>query len=275
MSPHSDHAGIPVCAAAERAADYLVDAHRRHETFGHLPSELSPCDLGAALAAQDAYVRRLVAVRGPVAGYKVALTTPAMQTLTGFSEPARGRLFANTVHACPHAIRGVDFGRLGLECEVAFRIGKALAPTGVPYDPPSVLPAVAEFMPAFEVIDDRGADYSTFAQTVFDFIADNTWNAGVVLGAPAPAARAGELPDARGSMYINGKLIAEGHGRDVLGHPLNALAWLANSLAGAGLALEPGMIVMTGSLVPTQFVQVGDAVRYVLDGFGEISCSVT
>jgi 2-keto-4-pentenoate hydratase len=76
-------------------------------------------------------------------------------------------------------------------------------------------------------------------------------------------------------MYINGRLIAEGHGRDVLGHPLNALAWLANSLAGAGLALEPGMIVMTGSLVPTQFVQAGDAVRYELEGFGEITCSVT
>jgi 2-keto-4-pentenoate hydratase len=275
MNPHSEHPGNPASAAAEGAADYLVDAHRRRETFGHLPLECSPRDLRAAIRAQDAYARRLVAVRGQVAGYKVALTTPAMQKLTGFREPARGRLFEKTVHGSPHAIRGADFGRLGLECEVAIRIGRALAATDAPYDAQSVQPAVAAFMPAFEIIDDRGADYSKFAQTVFDFIADNTWNAGVVLGAPAPAARAGELPDARGRMHINGRLIAEGHGRDVLGHPLNALAWLANSLAGAGLALEPGMIVMTGSLVPTQFVQAGDAVRYELEGFGEITCSVT
>lgn len=274
MTQPVEHAGGAAVDPAEAAADYLIDAHRRREIFGHLPPAFSPRDLNAAIRAQDAYARRLVGARGRIAGYKVALTTPAMQKLTGFSEPARGRLFEKTVHGSPHAIRASDYGRLGLECEVAFRIGRALPETGRAHDAQSVLPAVAAFMPAFEIIDDRGADYSKFAQTVFDFIADNTWNAGVVLGAPAQADRAGNLPEARGSMYINGSLIAEGHGRDVLGHPLNALAWLANSLTRSGLALEPGMIVMTGSLVPTQFVQAGDAVRYVLDGFGEISCSV-
>ena len=264
----------PANPAAEQTARLLLEEHRARKTFGPLPPEHAPKNLAEARAAQEAFVRLLTGQRGRVAGYKVALTTPAMQKLTGFSEPAYGMLFERTLYSSPHAIRSADFVRLGLECEVAIRMAVDLPASGAPYSADSVGKAIGSLMPAFEVIEDRAADYSQFSARVLDFIADNTWNAGVVLGAGLPLAQAGDLGAVQGRMFINDTLIAEGHGRDVLGHPLNALVWLANNLASRGKGLERGMVVMTGSLVPTQFVKPGDAVRYTLEGFGDIHCRI-
>lgn len=261
-------------SVAEQSARHLLEEHRMRKPFCALPAALAPRSLAEARAAQEAFVRLLTEQRGPVAGYKVALTTPTMQKLTGFSEPAYGMLFERRLHSSPHVIHGAEFVRLGLECEVAIRMAADLPATGAPYSADSVSRAIGTMMPAFEIIEDRAADYSQFAARVLDFIADNTWNAGVVLGVGVAPAQAGDLGAARGRMFINEKLIAEGHGRDVLGHPLNALVWLVNNLAADGKGLQRGMVVMTGSLVPTQFIKPGDAVRYTLDGFGEIRCTV-
>ena len=220
-------------------------------------------------------MRLCSAERGAIAGYKVALTTPTMQKMTGFPEPAYGVLSANTIHPSPEVIRHADHVRLGLECEVAMRMADDLPASGAPYTTEAVAAAVGAMMPAFEIVDDRDADYSKFASYVLDFIVDNAWNAGVVLGTPNMNWRGVELAGAHALMHINGDLAAEGYGRDVLGHPLNALVWLANKLAARGKSLERGMLVMTGSLVPTKFVQPGDAIRYSLEGFGEIACTVT
>ena len=75
-------------------------------------------------------------------------------------------------------------------------------------------------------------------------------------------------------MTINGQSAGEGHGRDVLGHPLDALAWLANNLAERGKELSAGMIVMTGSIVSTKFLNHGDKATYTFEGLGEIALSV-
>jgi 2-keto-4-pentenoate hydratase len=75
-------------------------------------------------------------------------------------------------------------------------------------------------------------------------------------------------------MVINDAVVGEGHGRDVMGHPLDALVWLANGLAQRGQRLTQGMVVMTGSIVATKFVHPGDRVRFYMDGIGEVRLSV-
>jgi 2-oxo-3-hexenedioate decarboxylase/2-keto-4-pentenoate hydratase len=172
-------------------------------------------------------------------------------------------------------LRRADYVRLGIECEIAVQLGSDLTAARAPYNRDHVADAIAAVMPAFELVDDREADYAQLAAQVLTLIADNTWNAGIVLGARVQDWRTVDLAAARGVMAINGMVVGEGHGRDVMGHPLEALVWLLNTLAKRGKSLPQGTIVMSGSIVATKFVHPGDTARLSLDGLGEVSLSVT
>ena len=111
--------------------------------------------------------------------------------------------------------------------------------------------AVESVMAAIEVLEDLRHDYTRL--TAAAMVAGNVWNAGVVLGEPVTDWRRLDLAQAAARLTINGREIGQGRGGDVMGNPLNALAWLANKLAAAGTPLKAGMIVMTGSMVPIQF----------------------
>ena len=112
------------------------------------------------------------------------------------------------------------------------------------------------------------------AVTPIRFGSDNTWNAGVVLGPQVTDWEGLDLAAARGAMTINGQQAGEGKGGDVMGHPLEALAWLANNLADRGQSLQKDMIVMTGSIVSTKFLKKGDEVGFVIDTLGEVRLTV-
>jgi 2-keto-4-pentenoate hydratase len=94
------------------------------------------------------------------------------------------------------------------------------------------------------------------------------WNAGVVLGTPVTDWRTRDLARATARLSINGQEIGSGNGGDVMGHPLNALAWLADKLAAAGTPLRRGMVVMTGSMVPIQYPVASDRVMIEVSGLG-------
>jgi 2-keto-4-pentenoate hydratase len=141
---------------------------------------------------------------GPVAGYKIALTTPVMQQMVGFHAPVAGAILATTIHQAPITLRCVDYLRLGIECEIAVQFGADLPATAAPYSRGQVADALAAVMAAFELVDDREADYSTLATRVLTLIADNAWNAGIVLGPPVRDWRAVDLAAARGVLVIKG-----------------------------------------------------------------------
>ena len=105
-------------------------------------------------------------------------------------------------------------------------------------------------------------------------IADNTWNAGIVLGAEVTDVSQLELISSVGVMSINGHVIDHGTGGDVLGHPFKALAWLANHMIEREKPLLRNMIIMTGSIVSTKFLKKGDQVKYDFDGLGPVYLSV-
>ena len=258
----------------QRAARFLYEEHLARRPFEPMPTTLVPHTVDEAYAVQERFHTYMAQTQGLVAGYKIALTTPVMQQMVGFHAPLAGAILASTIHRSPVTLRGVDYVRLGVECEIAVRLGADLPAAQAPYGREQVADAVAAVMPAFELVDDRRADYAQLAPLVLTLIADNAWNAGVVLGSPVSDWHTVDLAAAQGVMVLNGAMVGEGRGCDVMGHPFEALVWLANMLAQRGKSLTQGMIVMTGSMIATKFVNPGDAVRLSVEGVGEVHLSV-
>jgi 2-keto-4-pentenoate hydratase len=261
-------------ARFERAGEWLAEAHRRREPFAPLPAELAPRDVAEAYAIQSEYVGIRARSLGSVAGYKIALTTEAMRRMVGISDSIAGEMLQDCLLRSPARVRRSDYVRLLVEFEIAVELGEDLPAVGAPYSRERVAQAVDAVMPALELADDRNADLSRLAEHSLMLIADNAWNEGAVLGAPVRDWRKIDLAALRGVAFINGAEVGAGFGRDVMGHPFEALAWIANNLAARGLGLWRSDIVITGSLVTTKSASAGDRVRFSLESLGEVELQV-
>jgi 2-oxo-3-hexenedioate decarboxylase/2-keto-4-pentenoate hydratase len=235
-------------------AEAISRLFRERHATDILPPELMPADLDEAyrIRAEFEAIEKQRG-RGAVVGYKIGLTTPIMQQLCGVDEPCYGAIFASEVHHRRAELATSDYCRLGIETEIAVRLGADLPEGG---DVERVGAAVESCMAAIEVLEDLRHDYTRL--TAAAMVAGNVWNAGVVLGEPVTDWRRLDLAAATARLTINGREIGQGRGGDVMGNPLNALTWLANKLAAAGTPLRAGMIVMTGSMVPIQFPGPGN-----------------
>lgn len=258
----------------ERAARWLRDAHERREPFRPLPPELAPRSPEEAYAVQDAFVALRAQRLGGIVGYKIALATRAMQAFVGVDAPQAGCLLESTLRRSPARVRASEYVRLIVEFEIGVRLGDDLPAADAPYSRERVARVVEAVVPALELADDRAADYSKLNQHPLDLIADNTWNEGAVLGTAAGEWRGLDLAAIRGRAFLNGKAAGEGVGADAMGHPFDAVAWIAGHLASLGRGLLRGDVVITGSLVTSKTVQPGDRVRFSLDGLGEVELGV-
>jgi 2-keto-4-pentenoate hydratase len=246
---------------AAKAAEFLWNAHRARKVYHNLPPDMAPRDTREAYAAQDAFHALAAATRGPVAGMKIATTTKVMQELMGIDHPCGGGIFGSTIHSSPARLACADFVNLRIECEIAVRLGADLAGPAI-YDAANVRPMVADVMPAFELIEDRHAVYRD--TSALSMIADNCWNAGIVVGAPARFESL-DIDALRGRLTIGGRLVSEGKAD----RPLDALAWLANLAVERGKPIRKDMIVITGSVVATVSIAPGDTAVFTIDGLGE------
>jgi 2-keto-4-pentenoate hydratase len=257
-----------------QAAQRLLEQHRTRQPFDALPDALAPRDVGDAYAIQEAF-RALRAERlGPTTGFKVALTSTVMQQMLRFYSPFAGPIHANLVHRSPAVLKFADYGRPGIECELAAYLGRDLPAEGAPYTREQIADAVETLMPAFELVDDRGADYQKISALILTLIADNAWNGGIVLGEPVTDWRGLDLAAIKGVLTMNGAVAGEGHGRDVLGHPFEALTWLTNTVAAQGKGMRKGMVVMTGTMIATKFVKPGDKLSFAVEGLGAVSVDI-
>jgi 2-keto-4-pentenoate hydratase len=248
-----------------QAAQWLFEAHAARRTFVPIPPQ-QPGGLAQAYDIQDALVALLEPKHGRGVGYKIGLTTPRMQQMCGIDHPIAGVVLAGRVHHAPLTVSLSDFVRLGVECELAVRLAQPLPAEPTIADVQNCIKDVAA---AFELVEDRSADYR--ALDLYSLTADNAWNAGIVLGTPQ---RLSDLGDLAGVLTLNGEVADRGNSRDVLGHPLEAVAWLARHLARRGTTLAPGQWVMTGSIVPTKFANRGDAFVFSIDGLSPVSLTV-
>jgi 2-keto-4-pentenoate hydratase len=259
---------------AGRAARRLLEAHERRERFVPLPAELAPHTADQAYAIQDAFVALRADKLGPVAGYKMALTSAEMRRFVGVDMPMAGMMLESTLHRSPARVRAADYVRLIIEFEIAVHIAEDLPAADRPFSRERVAQAVGAVMPALEIADDRNADYGELARHPLELIADNCWNEGAVLGAPVTEWQHLDLAAVRGVATINGRKVGEGRGADVMGHPLDAVAWLADHLASDRRGLLRDEIVITGSIVTTKTVAPGDLVCFDLAELGLVELRV-
>lgn len=255
--------------SAAEAARYLDDAHRARARYQNLPDAIAPTNFDEAYAAQEALCGLWEKRLGPVGGRKIAVTTKVMQELMGINHPCGGTIFASRIHQSPATIAKADYVNVRIECELAVRLGRDLVKQAAPYTRESVRAGVGEIMAAFELIEDRNADYKT--SKALSLIADNAWNGGIVIGT-AKALPAGlDLNGIAGTMRRNGKVEASGKTDD----PLGALAWLANLAIERGRPMTAGMVVITGSVVTTVDIAPGERLDFALEGVGETSMTAT
>ena len=256
----------------ERTAQYFHDAHRNSERFEPVPEAYRPRNLQEAYAAQDRYVELSSTSSPPIAGYKIAVTSQVIQELVGISHPCLGMIRSGSVHASPASLPESGFHHVAIECEIAFTLKSHLEAVREKQDRESVTTLIESCHPAFEILDDRHADYSKI--DALSLIADNCWCAGVILGPAIADWQSSALEELTGTLQINGKTVGQGVTRDALGHPLEGLAWIANTLAEQGKKLEAGMAVITGSIIATEFLSGGDAAVFEVERLGHTALTL-
>lgn len=243
----------------------LYDDHLASRQFVPLRTDDGVRTQYDAYAVQDHYVSH-IRDQGKGIGYKIGLTSARMQTMCNIDSPVAGVIFADRVERNGAHLKRQLYGRLGVEFEIGVRMARDLHPSEGPFTSQSIASAVGGVCAAVEIVDDRNADYATL--DALSLIADNAWNAGIILSdwqSPWP-----ELEDLKGTVSLDSRELDSGYGRDVLGHPFNPLAWLANHLFDRGSALKAGDIILTGSLVTTKFPKQAGSFRYDLQGLGVV-----
>lgn len=258
----------------ELAARRLLEAHDRRDRFVPLPPDLGPRNADEAYLIQDDFVALRSDRLGAIVGHKIALSTAEMRKFVGVDVPQAGAILEKTVHRGPATVKAADYGRLIVEFEIAVELAAALPAADAPYTRETVAKAVGAVMPAIELADDRNADYARLKEHPLELVADNAWNEGAVLGTPLREWQALDLAAVRGVARINGAEIGQGLGAQALGHPLDAVAWVANNLASRGRGLVRGDFVITGSLVTSKFPKAGDLVEWAVGGLGKIDLRV-
>jgi 2-keto-4-pentenoate hydratase len=257
-------------ANARRAAESLLAEHKAKARFKPLGPLAAPATISDAYDIQEKYVGLLRGENGEPTGYKVGLTSAAMQAFCGIDHPIAGVVLAKRVHRSGVTVHRSGFGRLGLEFEIAVRIGSDIPVTGVPFTAETIRPHIIGVCAAIELVDDRDADYTRL--DVRSLVADNSWNAGIVLSEFATKWR--DLESVLGRATKDQIAIGEGYGGDILGHPFNSVAWLASQLASRGIGLKAGEVVMTGSVMKTVFPLEGADYRFDLDQIGFVEVQV-
>lgn len=246
----------------ETAAERLRDAYSKG-AVGPLRETLAPTDADGAYTIQSINTKFWQGQGRRIVGRKVGLTAKAVQAQLGVDQPDFGVLFADMEINDGGLLYASKVLQPKAEAEVAFILGADL--TDVDSTSATAAAAVAEVVAAIEIVDSRIADWKiTFADTV----ADNGSSGFYVLGSARHPLNGLDLWTCGMVLEVNGQVVSLGAGAACLGHPLNALAWLARTLAARGEPLRAGDVVLSGALGPMVALQRGDVVKATIGGVG-------
>jgi 2-keto-4-pentenoate hydratase len=263
---------MPDAIQQAAAAETLWSCWRERRKIDALPPSLRPTSRAEGYAVQSCAAQR--SGQGAPIGWKIAATSAAGQKHINVSGPLAGRLFGARRHGDGARISLAGNGMCVVECEIAFGMKRTLArhdggKGAAPYAREEVAAAVATVHPAFEIPDSRYADFVKAGEA--QIVADQSCTNDFVIG---PALRADErifgLAAHTMQALRNGAERHEGRGSNVLGDPLTALTWLANELAGVGLALSEGDVVITGTCLTPIPVRAGDRIEADFGWLGRI-----
>ena len=219
-----------------------------------------------AYAIQDAWLRRKLDEGGRLVGRKVGLTSRAMQQQLGVNEPDFGFLLEAMLVPSGATLVRAELLQPRVEPEIAFWLDSALRGPGI--TAAEVLAATLGVSAALEIVDSRIADWRI---KLADTIADNGSSARAVVSDQVVPLRGVDLAAEAVQLLRNDEVVGRGTGADVLGHPAEAIAWLANRLAGFGAGLEPGQVVLPGAMCASIFGHAGEIFRAEFTSIGSVS----
>ena len=260
--------------AIAAAADALDQAERTRVQIGLLSLQHPGMDMDDAYAVQSAWVQRKLADGRRIIGRKIGLTSKAMQSALNIDIPDSGVLFDDMSFENGGTVPKGRFIQPRIEAELAFVMKAPLAGPGVTSQ--DVIRATDYVQPALEILDTRilRVDPETKkTRTVFDTIADNAANAGIVLGGERRRPDDIDLRWAGAIVYRDGEVEETGLGAGVLDDPALSMAWLANRLATYGDRIEAGEIVLSGSFVRPIEAPSGCLIRSDYGPLGQLTLS--
>ncbi len=250
------------------AAGALYDAERDRRQIAPLTEKHPGMDMDDAYAVQKAWVDRKIADGRKVTGYKIGLTSRAMQMSMNIDVPDFGVLLDDMQFENGAKIRAADFLDPRIEVELAFVLKQRLFGDDVTVD--QVIAATDYVVPALELIAARSfrVDPETgYTRTVFDTIADNAANAGYIPGDVQADPQTLDLPWVGAMLYLNGNVEETGLAGGVMGHPAHGIRWVCKRFAPHGIGLEPGQFILAGSFTRPVAVKAGDN---ILADFGPL-----
>jgi 2-keto-4-pentenoate hydratase len=257
-----------MAVSIQSAVECLIDARLNHRQIAPLSETYGDFTLNEAYAIQDALRAGFVERGETPTGWKLAATAPVGQAIIGVTEPGSGFL-SSRVYANGAAVPAGDFTDMRVEAEVAFRMGTRLTGPGV--TPETALTAVEAVLPAFELLD---FIYSGKPQAA-DYYANNIHGYGAVLGSPLKSSFDRLDLALEGVVFEhNDEIVGTHTAAEVMGNPLNALAWLANHLATRGMGLNAGDIVISGGITKLLRPKPGDSIRARYTHLGSIGITV-
>jgi 2-keto-4-pentenoate hydratase len=247
------------------AAQALLNAYDSRAAISPLTDTISALSVADAYLIQLAQVEQWTAAGRVVRGHKVGLTSATMQQQLGVDEPDYGHLFADMFRLESQPIDPDEFISPRVEPEIAFVLRRDLCGPNVTVA--EALRAVDYVLPALEIIDSRIADWRI---TLADTVADNASSAAVVLGSTPVAIDGLDLRLTGCVLEFGAQHALTGAGAAVLGSPVNALVWLANTVGRFGIVLEEGSVILPGSLTASVPVVAGTPVSASFAGIGSV-----
>ncbi len=255
----------PLDERVTAAADRLLAAHTSGTPCPPLADLITPGDVDAAYAVQEINTARRLGQGRVLAGRKIGLTSLAVQKQLGVDQPDYGMLFTDMAVPDGSEIPRSRLIQPKAEAEVAFILDRDLDREHITVA--DVIRAVAYALPAIEVVDSRVRDWKI---TITDTVADNASSGLYVLGGPPRKLDGLDLHGCAMEMTSGAAPVSSGVGWACLGHPLNAVLWLAQVMARVGRPLKAGDTVLSGALGPMVPVQWGSIVEARIEGLGSV-----
>ncbi|MFK7801713.1 MAG: 2-keto-4-pentenoate hydratase [Anaerolineae bacterium] len=254
----------------DRYADFHFKLRQTNQTAADVPADLPQLDTDAAYAVQDKLVAKLIAAAGTQRfGYKIGCTSEGAQQLLNTDGPVYGQMLESLRYISPVTLTPADFSfaMRVIEPEFAFELN-ADVPVGIVYDANSIRPFVASVIPSIEVVHHHLGGWDVFNAP--KTIADNAIHGCWVAGSATNSLDGLDLPSHAVKLYADGEEVSSGRGELALGNPLNALAWIANTLPTYGRNLQAGEIVTTGVCMPVYPAQAGQLIRADFGSLGQV-----
>ncbi|MCP5074122.1 MAG: 2-oxo-hepta-3-ene-1,7-dioic acid hydratase [Rhodobacteraceae bacterium] len=257
-----------------RAADDLFMADQKGHQIGLLSLRHPQMNMDDAYRVQKALARRIAASGKRVVGWKIGLTSKAMQQALNIDIPDSGVLFDHMVFKDGGTVPAGRFIQPRIEAEIAFVMKTDLSGGNITRK--AVIAATDYVAPALEILDTRilRQDPDTGrVRNVFDTIADNAANAGLVLGGQKHDLSAVDLRWVGAILQRNGEVEETGLGAGVLNDPVTSVAWLANRLHEYGDTIRAGDIILSGSFIRPVEASPGSRFSCDYGDFGGVAIS--